>query len=220
MKRHTFTVLSLFAATLILAGCNPTPKSRYYLRTEQLPEGIVTSVMDSKHNSQLLYIAELNQKPPTITVLPVSRSDVKSVSVDSLGDEEVMVSFIEQDEGNIHSFGVSTPGHPMNSLLGHVDTDMDGDTDKRVLRFETDSGFIQYFDIDANGILDAQYSMALDNESAREARILIEQCWVAILGDGATFHDPVPTVTSNDEPPTTYQFQEGSWRKTEIAATP
>jgi len=220
MKSHAITVLSLLAITAVLAGCNPTPISRYTLNTEQIPTGIITKVFDSKHNTDLLCITELRQEPPSISVLPWSRLDVSWVSVGPVGQQEVLVGHREKNGGNEHSIGVSCPDRPMESLLGNTDANKDGKTDKRVLRFQTDSGFIQYFDFDANGILDAHFSTALEDGSAREARILLEHCWVAILGDGATFHDPVPMVTSKDEPPTTYQFQEGSWRKTEVAATP
>lgn len=220
MKRHTFTVLSLFAATLILAGCSPVPVSRYALATEQLPTGIITKVFDSKHNTDLVCITELSHEPPSITVLPFSRLDVSWVSVGPFGQEEVLVGYREKDGGNEHYIAVSGPDRPGESLLGNTDANKDGKTDKRVLRFQTETGFIHYFDLDANGILDAQYSTTLEDESARQARILLDQRWVAILGDGMAFHDPVPTVTSKDELPTTYQFQEGSWRKTEVAATP
>jgi len=217
MKRHTIAILSLFATTVVLTGCNPTPESRYYIRTEQLPEGTVTNVMDRKLNTQLLFIAELNLKPPSINVLPLSRLDVTSVAVGPVGEDEVLVGFSEKDSGNEHRIAVSAPEQRLESILGNTDTDKDGKTDKRVLRFETDSGFIQYFDLDANGILDAQYGTSLENESTREARILIDQRWVAIVSEDVDFHDPTAIVTSKEEPLTNYQFQEGTWQ---VLATP
>ena len=220
MKSHTITVLSLFTATLNLAGCSPVPASRYALHTEQIPTGIITKVFDSKHNTDLVCITELNQDPPSITVLPFSRLDVSWVSVGPFGQEEVLVGHRGKDGGNEHSIVVSGPDRPKESMLGNTDANKDGKTDKRVLRFQTETGFIQYFDLDANGILDAQYSMALEDDSAREARILLEHRWVAIVGDGATFHNPAPKVTSMDNPPVTYQFQDGVWQRTEVPATP
>jgi hypothetical protein len=219
---HRYIVISLCLITTIsgLAGCYPNRNSRYYLQTQQMPNGTVTSVMDAKHKTQVLYITELSLNPPAITVLPLSRLDVSSVSVGPIGQDEVLIGYNEKDEGNEHSIAVSEHSRPMASVLGNTDIDKDGKADKRILRFGTETGFIQYFDFDANGILDAQYSMALEGESAREARILVDQCWVAIEGDSAPYYDPAPKVTSREEPKTNYQFQDGTWRKTEIPATP
>lgn len=214
MKSHTITVLSLFTATHILAGCSPVPASRYALHTEQIPTGIITKVFDSKHNTDLVCITELNQEPPSVTVLPLSRLDVSWVSIGPFGQEEVLVGFREKDGRNEHSIVVSGSDRPKESMLGNTDANKDGKTDKRVLRFQTETGFIQYFD------LDAQYSMALEDDSAREARILLEHRWVAIVSEEMDFHDPTVMVTSKEEPLTTYQFHEGTWRETETPATP
>lgn len=217
---HCYIVIALCLFTTIsgLTGCYPNQNSRYYLQTQQMPNGTVTSVMDAKLKTQVLYITELSLKPPSITVLPVSRLDVESVSVGPLGKGDVLVSYNEDDNGNQQSIAVSDPGQPAKSVLGHRDANKDGKTDSRTLQFQTGSGFMRYFDFDANGILDAQYSMNLENESDREARILVDQCWVAIEGDVSKFYDPALEVTSREAPKTNYHFQDGVWRKTEIPA--
>lgn len=220
MKRHTIIVLNLLATTVVLAGCNPTPKSRYYLRTEQIPEGTVTSVFDRKLNTQLLYIAELNSEPPSINVLPVSNLDVKSVAIDSMGEEDVLIVYDEKDGMNRHTVHINEKPPPRSSTHVNSDNDKDGQVDMREVLFRTDSGLVQYFDLDANGILDAQSSMSYEDETAREVRVLIDQCWVVIAGEDVDFHDPTVMVTSKEEPLTTYQFHEGTWRKTETPATP
>ncbi len=220
MRPLPFSLLLLASAALALAGCDPNLGSRYYLEIENSPDGTVTRLFDSKHNTQVIYIYEPNQEPPSVTVLPDSRLDVSSVSVDSMGQEEVLIGYTEEEEGNTHSVLVTGSDQPMRTVLGHVDTDKDGKTDLRTLRFQTDSGFIQYFDFDANGVLDAQYSGALEGASAHEARILAGQCWVAVEGDSALFHDPALTATSKEAPRMTYQFRDGAWHNVEAPTTP
>lgn len=220
MKLQFSTVLPLLAVAIFLAGCKPTPKSRYYLQTEQIPEGTVTSVVDRKLNTQLLYIAELNSAQPSINLLPVSRLDIKDVSVDSMGQDDVFIVYEEEDKLNRHTVHINETPQPRSSTHWNSDTNKDGQVDMRAVRFRTDLGYIQYFDFDANGILDAQFSMAIEGDHAPEARILVDSCWISIEGDSEAFHDAAPKVTSKEEPPIVYHFQKDSWRKTEAPTTP
>ncbi len=218
MTRHASIVLFLLAA-VVLVGCNPPPKPRYYLRTDQLPEGTVTSVLDTKFNTQLLYIAELNSEPPSINVLPVSRLDVKFVSVDSMGEEDVLITYDEKGDRNVHSVHIDESPLPRSWTHVNMDTNKDGQTDLHILRFHTDSGFMEYFDLNADGTLDAQVKLVLNGSAQQECHILIEQSWVLVEGDKSIFLVSPHIATTRNAPAIPYEFQEGTWRKSEIPVT-
>lgn len=204
-------ILIALAAFVALTGCRPTANARYHLQTEKTANGKITRVIDSESNTQLLYIGDLNGEPPSIAVLPMSPLDVSWVTVGAASQEEVTVWSSEEDGRNMHTITMGHEAPPL--VLSSTDTDKDGDADVRIVGFPTDSGHIKYFDLDANGVLDAQShtTLGFTENPGRTSRILVDQCWVAVGGDTDFQKAPLTAITL-DTPPLTYQFREGIWR--------
>ena len=219
MKLNRLSSLLLALAMITLAGC-PTatyrPPSalstgRYYTKVEKIPEGTVTHLIDSKHNKEVLYIAELDGDTPSINVLPMSRLDVDSVSVDSLGKEGVLIGYHEKSDMNLSSVSVNSPGVPMAAVIAGFDQDKDGLSEIRMLRMSTETGFMEYFDLDANGKLDAQVEIMLDGSSPQQVHILVGLTWIPVEGDKDLLLKPPHTATAKAEPKATYHFKDGVW---------
>lgn len=196
-----------------ITGCPPAPAGRYQIHVDHSPIGTVTHLVDSNHDKVVLYIAELEEGPPTITVLPVSPLDVKSVSVDSIGEEGVLIYSDEKPEMRTYSIVVDSAKFPGAFVLNGFDRNKDGLPDRRSLRMRTDTGYMEYFDLDANGTLDGQWEIHLDGTTPQAVHILVAQTWVPVEGDKTVFLDSPYTATSRTIPATVYQFQEGVWQK-------
>jgi len=196
-----------------ITGCPSAPAGRYQIHVEHSPTGTVTHLVDSKHNEVVLYIAELDQNPPTITVLPVSALDVKSVSVDSIGDEGVLIFSNEKPEMNTFAISVDSAKFPGALVLNGFDSNKDGLPDMRSLRMRTDTGYMEYFDLDANGTLDGRWEIHLDGTTPQAVHILAGQTWVPVEGDKSVFLFTMHTATSRTTPAIVYQFQEGLWQE-------
>ena len=169
------TMILTVAVTATIANWRHSVKTRYYLQTEKMPNGMVTSVIDSKTNTQLLYIAELSLEPPSISVLPISRLDVKSVSVSPIGKEDVMVVHSEDEHRDRHTVTVSEPSPGPTSTLTNFDVNHDSIAEMRVVRFLMENRITSYIDLDVDGIFDAQEIIFLKSESERSACILVGQ---------------------------------------------
>lgn len=219
MNLNRLSSLLLALAMITLAGC-PTatyrPPSalstgRYHTYVEKIPEGAVTHLIDSKHNKEVLYIAELDGDTPSINVLPMSRLDVDSVSVDSLGQESVQVWYREKSDMNTLTVLVDRPDKPMASVLTGFDRDKDGLAEARMTRMSTETGFMEYFDLDANGKLDAQLELTREPEPVTQVHILVGLTWIPVEGDKDLLLKPPHTATAKTEPKATYQFKDGVW---------
>ncbi len=215
MKMWVRTIYFTLTTTILLAGCMPHSNGRYYIQEENLPNGTITRVFDSKTNTELLHIAELSLDPPSISVLPMSRLDVSSVSIGPNGEENVLVAHFEENHQDKHAVMVTEPSPGALSSLTNIDVNRDGIAETRNVRFLVEKQMVSYTDLNADGIFDTQYITLRKSESERSARILVGQTWIEVDPDGAVmaFSEPPHTVASLESPPVTYHFQEGAWKK-------
>ena len=211
--RLRFLTIALISAT-ILTGCMPTTGGRYYLQTEEMPNGTVTSVMDSKTNTQVLYITELSLEPPTISVLPVSRLDIEHVSVSPIGGEDVTVYHQKMEDGDVHAVMIREPSPGPTTALTNFDANRNGIAESRSLRMLGDKRVVSYYDLDADGIFDAQETHILTGEPTITALILVGKAWIDVDSEIAAtaFREGPHSVSTLDTPTVSYTFSDGAWQ--------
>ena len=209
------TVIATLAANLVLTlfvvkSLHLYPQTgRYFLHTEETSEITVTTVYDAQTDTQLLYIADDSKDDPSISVLPVSREGISSVSVGPFSDD-VMIKHSVEDDRILHAVMVSEEGFP--STLANSDTDKDGITDSRVVGFATESGNIKYFDLDADGTLDGYFITVFGGDAQRSCHILTGQRWIGVEYTADLFALPFMAKTL-DTPPAIYHFMDGVWQE-------
>lgn len=209
-KLSLYTLLFI-APLILLRTCEPSGTKRYYLKTESMPEGMITSVIDKQYNKQLLYILTVENDPPSINTLPISWLDVKSVSTGPFGQYEVTVWNREEEEQRTHTVSINS-GLDFPTTLIHTDTTLDGSIDFRGILLPTETGHIRYFDLDCNGVLDVYMERSMEAPDHTVAYILVENSWIQVKDDESLVSKPF-LASPISSPNVSYSFQDGIWRK-------
>lgn len=124
MYRNLLILFLLVGIVVGLKGCSPGSDARYYLKTQEIEEGTCTYVIDSKHNTELVCIAEFDQER-SINVLPFSRLDIETVSVGPFDGEDITIFFEAEGEKNVQTImWARKEGLPF--VVRNVDTGLDG----------------------------------------------------------------------------------------------
>ena len=205
----SYLAILILSTSITFIGCQPPSSGRYEVRTFPTPDGSVTRLVDTATNTELVYITDSVDKGPIIGVLPESRRDIRSVAVGSWGERETMVWFKDEGRRRIHSVTVSEDWRP--ATMNSTDRDGDGRTDLRMVRFPTNVGHIEYFDFDANGILDAYAHTSAGTEEVAAPAILVEGRWTEVTSP-ESFSEESPTAKGADGDGAVYAFKESAWK--------
>lgn len=206
MNRSMGIRVTTVIGALLLGSCGPLGDHPYHISTEKSESLSVTSILSKDGNTPLIDIASYDGETPVIHVYPNAAPTIAEV-------ESIEVGWDNTDGSTNYSVGFKGTSNAMPLGLGIMDTDRDGNADERIAMFPRGAGFRNYFDFNADGILDAYTELEIENgEKTSHRAILVDQCWVAVATEETMFEQP-RTATALDSPEATYAFQDGVWHE-------